>query len=46
MCSSDLNSHNMSLVFMIAGSIASSAKARAPKLAARPQFVPEKLATA
>jgi len=40
------NSHNMSLVFLIAGSIASSAKARAPRLAPRPQFVPEKVATA
>lgn len=40
------NSHNMSLVFLIAGSIASSAKARAPRLAPRPQFVPERVATA
>lgn len=40
------NSHNMSLILLMAGSIASTAKARAPRLAPRPEFVPEKVAIA
>lgn len=40
------NSHNMSLILLMAGSIASTAKARVPRLAQRPQFVTERVATA
>ena len=40
------NSHDMSLILLMAGSIASTAKARAPRLAPRPEFVPEKVAIA
>ena len=40
------NGNNMSLIFLIAGSIASSAKARAPKLATGTQWAPARPATA